>query len=138
MASLEDYVYRYANRHLPLSGRCRVRIYAREGTERTVLLTELDDNPGESIANVCDQLATALTARWKLDPRKTRWLHQDATLESISTGFEEVEFTWVDKQTATAPRWREISDELAMTLTGDSAAALVRRIGDSGIQREGK
>ena len=132
MTPLHDYVYRFAHSQLHMAGRCRVRIYERKNSAHTVLLTELHDNPGESIASSCERIATELAARWQLNPRTTRWIQHVATLDNQPQHFETLEFTWDSQRIATAPRWQRISEEKAADLTGAALSAIARRIGDSG------
>lgn len=132
MTPLHDYVYRFSRAHLHMAGRCRVRIYKRKNGGHTVLLTELNDNPGESIASACQTIASDLAARWAFSPRTTRWLIHDATLENLPQRFDEVQFTWEDNYSATLPQWKRLSQDQSEALTGETLSALNRRIGDTG------
>lgn len=137
MALLQDYVYRFPLDRLYMSGRCRVRIYQDKTGAHTVLLSELNQNPGESIASACDRIATDLVARWRLNPRTTRWLQYDTTLDNPAPRFDEVEFAWEGNHTATEPQWRAVSDEQVHLLTGVTLSALDRRLGDPGNEISG-
>ncbi len=131
MTATQDYVYRFNPMHSPIAGRCRVRIFERERGERVVLLTELDDNPGESIAGACEQIASELTARWTLKSRSTRWVLHDATAENLPPLFQEIRFAWDANQVASDPRWQQLAKAQVEELTGESLASLDRRIGES-------
>jgi hypothetical protein len=133
---LHDYIYRFPLDRMHMAGRCRVRIFQPETGGPTVLLSELNQSPGESIASACDRIATNLVARWQLNPRTTRWLQQEATPED-SSRFDEVTFAWEDRNTATKPQWRVASDNRVYSLTGMTLNALDRRLGDPGSETEG-
>lgn len=137
MAPLQDYVYRFSRDSMHMAGRCRVRIFAGANGARTVLLTELTHNPGESVASACDYIATELAARWGLNPRSTHWLLHESPTDELPQQFEELEFTWDDNRNATDPQWQRLIDAEAETLIGEALGPLNRRIGDSGSQAEG-
>lgn len=130
MTPTQDYVYRFNPLHSPMAGRCRVRIYERERGVRVVLMTELNDNPGDSIAGACEQIATELTARWELKSQSTRWVLHDATAENLPPLFQEIRFAWDVDQMASDPRWQQMAMRDVETLTGETLASLDRRIGE--------
>jgi hypothetical protein len=137
MALLHDYVYRFPLDRMHMAGRCRVRIYQPETGGHTVMLTELNQNPGESIASACDRIATDLAARWQLDPQTTRWLLQDMTLDVPSLRLDEVTFVWDGKRRAAAPQWLAASDDQIREWTGVTLNTLDRRLGDPGSEIKG-
>ncbi|MBP7964065.1 MAG: hypothetical protein KA003_18935 [Caldilineaceae bacterium] len=131
MKPLIDYFYRFPSNHLyNMPGRCRVRIYKRKNGAHTVLLTELDVNSGETITNACERIATDLTSARKLNAKTTRWIQHDPPHDDLPHVFEEVQFTWGSRKTATDPQWQQLSDEQAEALTGESVSALNRHLGD--------
>ncbi len=131
MKPLIDYFYRFPSNHLyNMPGRCRVRIYKRKNGAHTVLLTELDVNSGETITNACERIATDLTSARKLNAKTTRWIQHDPPHDDLPHVFEEVQFTWGSRKTATDPQWQPLSDEQAEALTGESVSALNRHLGD--------
>lgn len=132
MPAIQDYIYRFAGDQQQMAGRCRVRIYKRANKGHTVLLTELNYNPGEPVAGASARIATDLAARWNLNPRTTRWVQNDGTDEALPPRFDEVEFTWDGKRVASQPRWTSLSGVQAEALTGESVATLNRAIGDTG------
>ena len=64
MKPIHDYFYRFPSEPHQAPGRCRVRIYKRANKGHTVLLTELNYNPGEPVAGASARIATDLAARW--------------------------------------------------------------------------
>ena len=119
-----------------MPGRCRVRIYKRKNGTYTVLLTELNNNAGESIASACDRIATDLTTARGLSPKTTRWIQHDPPQDDLPQIFEEIQFTWDSDQRASDPEWQRLEDEQVEVLTGDSLSALGRRLGDPEVQIE--
>ena len=137
MTPLQDFIYRFTGDHQHMAGRCRVRIYRRTPRTHTVLLTELNFNSGEPVAEASARIATDLAARWKLNPRTTRWVQHDGSRETVPPRFDEVQFTWDGNRVASRPQWQSMSGVQAEALTGDSVTNLNRGIGDSGFQMEG-
>ena len=90
---------------------CRLRVY--ESWAGTILLaSELADNPGFSITNSAEALATALVERYSLDPGRAVFLeHYDrASYPGMprEPTFDAVSFTWAGG-CASAPRWKRLS-----------------------------
>ena len=90
MKPLHDYFYRFPHELLRMPGRCRVRIYKRKNGTHTVLLTELNNNAGESIASACERIATDLTTARGLNPKTTRWIQHDPPQDDLPQVFEEI------------------------------------------------
>ena len=131
-----DYFYRFPQERLQVAGRCRVRIYERNRGARTVLLTELDSNSGESITSVCERIATDLAATKNLNPKTTRWIQHDPQHDGLPQVFDELQFTWSSDNTASDPQWQHLDDEQVEALTGDSLDAMGRRLGDVELRIE--
>ena len=100
---LRNYLYRYPHEILQTWGRFRVRIYKRGNAARTVLLTELANNTGESITSACERIATDLVATKSLNPKTTRWIQNDLPFDGDQETFDEVKFVWTHNNTASAP-----------------------------------
>jgi hypothetical protein len=52
---------------------CRVRVY-QEGTDFTVIATELPENHGTSITNAAERVVTVVCLRFNIDPRNLTWI----------------------------------------------------------------
>lgn len=117
----QDYTYRYPHPVLITEGRCRVRLYKGFDGGYTVLLTELADNPGESVTNACERIATGVQPRWALDLTTTRWIEHYPAESFREKGrgatFDEITFTWGDG-TASHPQWHRLPLEVVEILTG--------------------
>ncbi len=131
MKPYQDYMYHFPQDSMRISGRCRVRLYKLKNGVQTVLLTEVKHNSGESITTACDRIATDLTARWKINPRTTRWIQHNSPETDESTEFVRLKFTWNSEKTAEHPQWERLTVEQAELLTGEPLSALNRRLGDS-------
>ncbi len=152
MKPIADYYYRFQDKQLRRPGRCRVRIYKRKNGAQIVLLTELATNTGESITGSCEHIATDLAATKGLNPKTTRWIQHelpevDPTYDSASDDlpqddlpqiFEELQFDWGSGVRASKPRWREMSEDEAVSLIDTTLAALARRMGEADDPMEEK
>ncbi len=58
---------------LTFTSHCHLHIL-RNDQETLVIATEVSTNPGTSITNATEIIATDVVKRWQLDPRKTRFI----------------------------------------------------------------
>ena len=129
MEPIEDYFYRYPVKPPQIAGRCRVRVYQKGNGAHAIVLTEAKGNPGEPIAAVGAEIATDLVKRWKLSPKKTRWIEHVPSKGKKADSFGELKFTWNSDKVATKPKWNRITIEEAEELTEDT----LREVIDTGI-----
>src|SRR5207244_3711118 len=105
---------------------CWLRIYT--APDRTVVIaTEVNENPGTSITNMAEHLATEVTRTFGLSHDALVWIeHYPARrvlggyprlAESLDLGT----FTWTP-QGLRAPQWRRVSKEQVETLMGQPLA----------------
>jgi hypothetical protein len=121
-----DQIYRYRSLAAQRQGYCRLRIYKRADGGQTVLLTEVSNNPGQSITAASDVIATGLVKRYRLDPTTTLWIEHwptEASNKPIEEAFATVKYTWT-AGVASDPRWRRLSLERAEVMTETSLRAL--------------
>lgn len=114
-----DQIYRYRSLAAQRQGYCRLRIYMRRG-HHTVLLSEVANNPGQSITASSDVIATGLAARYHLNPAATHWIEHwpaDASGHSSEDVYAAVKYTWQDG-VASSPSWQSLSREQVEALTG--------------------
>jgi hypothetical protein len=140
MNKLDDYYYRFRSSQAHMPGRCRVRIYQRGKSARTVLLTEVEANTGGSIAGSCESIATDLVVKKSLNPRTTRWIQHAVAPEDPSNSlqpgddpvqeFDELRFVWDSDKQAGDPQWVPLTDDEVTVLTGEDLAELARPLGD--------
>jgi hypothetical protein len=115
-----DQIYRYRSLAAQRQGYCRLRIYKQRDGGQTVLLTEVPNNPGQSITAASDVIATGLVARYHLDPATTLWIEHwpaDPSDKPIEDVYASVKYTWKDG-VASNPRWRRLSLERVEVMTG--------------------
>jgi len=96
---------------------CGLRI-VRDGEQTVVVLTELPDNPGMSVTNAAEEIATQVRREFGLDPDQTRWIehypkwqhHIHRQLHTESSIYDEIIYTWIDYE-ATQPEWQRLTYE---------------------------
>jgi hypothetical protein len=114
-----DQIYRYRSLAAQRQGYCRLRIYKRRNGSQTVLLTEVSNNPGQSITAASDVIATGLVKRYRLDPATTLWIEHwpaEASDKPGEEAYSSVKYTWTGG-VASDPRWRRLSLERAEEMT---------------------
>lgn len=114
-----DQIYRYRSLARQRQGYCRLRIYERGDGVQTVLLTEVPNNPGQSITAASEVIATGLAARYHLNPVTTLWLEHwpaDTSTKLVKDAYASVKYTWLDG-IASNPRWRHVSLEQVEAMT---------------------
>ncbi len=115
-----DAIFPYKPSHSGIHAKCRVRIYP----PPVVVVTELPDNPGMSVTNYAEELATLILQEHGLDALRTVWIeHYPAWAEEDRPEtFDLVRFTW-DGERYTRPEWRRLMLEEVERLTGDDDIA---------------
>lgn len=109
-----DQIYRYRSLAAQRQGYCRLRIYNRRG-KHLVVLTEVDNNPGQSITAASDVIATGLVKRYQLNPATTRWIEHwpaDTNDKQSEPSYASVKYTW-QAGVASSPHWQDLSLERA-------------------------
>jgi hypothetical protein len=109
-----DQIYRYRSLAAQRQGYCRLRIYNRRGIH-LVVLTEVANNPGQSITAASEVIATSLAKRYRLNPATTRWLEHwpaDTRDKQSQASYASVNYSW-QEGVASSPRWQGLSLERA-------------------------
>ncbi len=110
-----DQIYRYRSLAAQRQGYCRLRIYKQRNGSQTVLLTEVPNNPGQSITAASEVIASGLVRRYHLDPALTTWIEHwpaDASDKLMEDAYASVKYTW-EGGLASNPRWRRLTPESA-------------------------
>jgi len=120
MAELIDVMLQHTPWGQGIEARCRVRIYgltdsddddrlAQEREPVVVIITELPDNPGKSVTNAMEWIATVVVHQFDLDPARTRWIEHypdrhppgregdrvfDESFSLVSLGWEHARSPW--------------------------------------------
>ncbi len=89
-------------------GLCHLRILQQE-QKTIVIATEIPVNPGKSVTNAAEAIATQAVQEFQLDPTTTRFIehYTKESYEGSDEGHYEVTFTWHEKE-ATNPQWRRL------------------------------
>jgi hypothetical protein len=113
-----EQIYRYRSLATQRQGYCRLRIYNRRGNH-LVVLTEVPNNPGQSITAASEVIATGLVKRYRLNPTTTRWLEHwpaDPRDAQSVAAYAAVTYRWQDG-VASSPRWQNLSLKRAEAMT---------------------
>lgn len=103
---------------------CRIRVYQRERGMTVVIATELPDNPGTSITNWAEFLATELRRRFVAPGAGLAWIEHDPERPGLMGDpplpeqFDRVRFRWDGAHDRT-PDWRPVSRAQVAALLGE-------------------
>lgn len=96
---------------------CSVTIYHIGHNRYVVVISELDDNPGKSITNASEYIATELKKSAKLSNADVTWVEHYTdwvTLENFTRQrrheYDTVEYTWNDNK-ASNPKWLPLDED---------------------------
>ena len=84
------------------------------GGEITVILTELKDNPGTSVTNKVEFIASLIYSKYLSDKPVSdiKWIEHYPRRGKIEETFDLVELTWlVEKKMFITPRWSRLSKQ---------------------------
>lgn len=95
-----DFVFHYRPHGLR-EGYCRVQLFA-ASQGAVILLTELPGNPGQTVINAAEWIATALTRQYQLDPQQTIWAEHQVDRNqanrppdpSLDEYYDQMTFQW--------------------------------------------
>jgi hypothetical protein len=118
----------------PHNGRCRVRIYEPDqpGDQYVVVITELAENPGQSVTNCVEQLAAEVIMAHALPSSETAFIehYEKAERSGESETYDLVTFAWGDPEPHLVggvwtiafgdPSWRPLDRESVEVLLGHS------------------
>lgn len=125
LADVPTYFYGRDTESLEEKARCRVRIW--DGEQTVVVYSEDAENPGMSVTNAAEVIATGVVADFNLDPQRTRWIehYPEKYFEvygqkhKAQETFAEVLFYWNFRKRAYAPHWVHITKEEVERLVGE-------------------
>ena len=111
-----DTIHNYEHPVLGTPAHCRLRIFDTDAGA-IVIFSELADNPGISVTNATEVLATEIANVYRLNRTTTRWIeHYDRNVyrhagEGMTETFDEITYTWSLYGVATVPQWKRIPGE---------------------------
>ena len=133
MNKTHDYVHRYRG-YWSEGGRCRIRIYQREGELPVVVCSQLPENTNTSVTNMAEYLAAEAVEGHGL-PTPLTWIehypeHEGRIGEWSLVRFssweaEEVSLGGVRRRRVGSPRWSHLAPEEGEGLTGGRLLVLV-------------
>jgi hypothetical protein len=103
---------------------CWLRIYTAPG-QTVVLATELDENPGTSITNMAERLATEVTRTFGLALDTLLWIEHYPARQGLDgrpqfpESFDQVTFTRTSRGLQ-CPQWRRLSQAHVEILLGQT------------------
>jgi hypothetical protein len=91
---------------------CGLDIQRLAGSRTLVVCTELPNNPGTSVTNFAEQLATLVCQRFAIAPQDLLWIEHYPASETHGPepDWDWVEFTWTGHEFI-HPRWRPVRPE---------------------------
>lgn len=114
---------------------CRLRIWQR-GRATVAMMTELPENPGTSVTNQAEVLATQVCREFELWPSLTRWIEHYPPGDSFGESFDEVTFTLDPHAGLTRPRWRRLTRAEVARLIGEPVSPPGNEVPDAAGPRE--
>jgi hypothetical protein len=138
-----DKTYHYTPPNAGIEAHCRLRVYNHNG-KFVFLLTELPDNPGMSVTNAIDIIATKLLAEYMISPHEAAFIEHypaDAsrpqdTYDYVSLNFQQRavfnshNYPWF----AENPTWRRMTIEEVEIATGANFSPMNRALADFGLE----
>ena len=90
---------------------CDIEVHQRSDGKYVFVATELPDNPGTSITNYAEQLATAMRTQYALKPGDVIWIEQYPGVKDRRKGsFDLVRFA-VEGDSFRSPVWTRITEQ---------------------------
>ena len=105
---------------------CDIEVHQRSDGKYVFVATELPDNPGTSVTNYAEQLATAMRTQYVLKPGDVIWIeHYPAAKDRRKEDFDLVRFLGMEGDSFRTPVWTRITQHAV-----DELIAGVRNVED--------
>jgi hypothetical protein len=105
---------------------CDIEVHRRGDGKYVFVATELPDNPGTSVTNFAENLATAMRSRYGLKPEDVIWIeHYPEAKNRRKEDFDLVRFLGTEGDWFRSPVWTRITEQAA-----DELIAGVRNVED--------
>jgi hypothetical protein len=105
---------------------CNIEVHRRSDGKYVFVATELADNPGTSVTNFAEHLATAMRSRYGLKPEDVIWIeHYPEAQNRRKEDFDLVRFLGTEGDSFRSPVWTRITEQAA-----DELIAGVRNVDD--------
>jgi hypothetical protein len=91
---------------------CDIEVHPRGDGKFVFVATELPDNPGTSVTNFAEHLATAMRKRYGLKPGDVVWIeHYPEAKDRRKEDFDLVRFLAMEGNSFRTPVWTRISEQ---------------------------
>ncbi len=105
---------------------CDIEAHRRSDGKYVFVATELPDNPGTSVTNFAEHLATAMLSRHGLKPEDVIWIeHYPEATNRRKEDFDLVRFLGMEGDSFRTPVWTRITPQAV-----DELIAVVRNVED--------
>ena len=105
---------------------CDIEVHQRSDGKYVFVATELPDNPGTSVTNYAEQLATAMRTQYALKPGDVIWIeHYPEAKDRRKEDFDLVRFLGMEGDSFRTPVWTRITQHAV-----DELIAGVRNVED--------
>ena len=110
---------------------CDIEVHQRSDGKYVFVATELPDNPGTSVTNYAEQLATAMRTQYALKPGDVIWIeHYPEAKDRRKEDFDLVRFLGMEGDSFRTPVWTRITEKAVNELI-----AGVRNVEDVVLRR---
>ena len=91
---------------------CDIEVHQRSDGKYVFVATELPDNPGTSVTNYAEQLATAMRTQYALKPGDVIWIeHYPEAKDRRNEDFDLVRFLGMEGDAFRTPVWTRITEQ---------------------------
>ena len=105
---------------------CDIEVHRRSDGKYVFVATELPDNPGTSVTNFAEHLATAMRSQYALKPEELIWIeHYPEAQNRRKEDFDLVRFLGMEGDAFRSPVWTRITPQAV-----DELVAGVRNVED--------
>jgi hypothetical protein len=91
---------------------CDIEVHRRSDGKYVFVATELPDNPGTSVTNFAEHLATAMRSQYALKPEELIWIeHYPEAKNRRKEDFDLVRFLGMEGDAFRTPVWTRITEQ---------------------------
>ena len=113
---------------------CDIEVHRRSDGKYVFVATELRDNPGTSVTNFAEHIATAMRSRYGLKPEDVIWVeHYPEAKNRRKEDFDLVHFLGMEGDSFRTPVWTRITEQAVDGLiagVGNVEEFLPRRVNE--------
>jgi hypothetical protein len=121
--------------------RCDIEAHRRTDGKYVFVATELPGNPGTSVTNFAEHLATAMRGQYGLKPDQVIWIeHYPEAKGRRKEDFDLVQFLAVEGEVFRTPVWTRITEQAVSDLIAGVQNVddlIPRRVNERGVRQTG-